>query len=69
MSLEVNLGGGSFKAQFKRADRSGADLALVLGEQEMAAGQIAWKPMRDQSASQILVPIAELAGKLKARFS
>ena len=68
LSLVVNLGGGSFKSQFKRANRSGADLALVLGDQELAAGEIAWKPMRDESASQELVPIAELAGKLQGRF-
>jgi len=35
LRLVTDLQGGSFKAQFKRADRSGARLALVLGEQEM----------------------------------
>jgi histidyl-tRNA synthetase len=69
LRLEVNLGGGSFKAQFKRADRSGADVALVLGEQELADGQIAWKPLRDPTAKQDLVPITELASRLKVRFS
>jgi len=40
------LNGGSFKAQFKRADRSGALLALVLGEDEIRNGQIAIKFLR-----------------------
>src|SRR5699024_9034473 len=38
LRLQVNAGGGSFKAQFKRADRSGAALALVFGDDEAAAG-------------------------------
>ncbi len=44
--LTMDLAGGSFKAQFKRADRSGAGLALVLGEAEWQAGQVQIKPMR-----------------------
>jgi len=44
--VEVNLGGGSFKSQLKRADRSGAEFALVLGEQELAGGEIGVKPLR-----------------------
>jgi histidyl-tRNA synthetase len=68
LRLQVNLGGGSFKAQFKRADRSGADLALVLGEQELADQTIGWKPMRDPAASQELIAFDQLAEKLKIRF-
>ena len=68
LRLQVNLGGGSFKAQFKRADRSGADLALILGEQELADQTIAWKPMRDPAASQERVAFDQLAEKLKIRF-
>jgi histidyl-tRNA synthetase len=41
-----NLGGGSFKAQFKRADRSGAELALVLGEEEIKRSMVTIKPLR-----------------------
>ena len=41
-----NLNGGSFKAQFKRADRSKALLALVLGEDEIRNGQVAVKFLR-----------------------
>jgi len=46
LMLLVNLNGGSFKAQFKRADKSGASLALVLGEDEILNGQVAVKFLR-----------------------
>jgi histidyl-tRNA synthetase len=46
LCLVGNLNGGSFKAQFKRADRSGALLALVLGEDEIRNGQVAIKFLR-----------------------
>jgi histidyl-tRNA synthetase len=42
----LNLGGGNFKTQFRRADRSGAQLALILGEQELDRGVVAVKPLR-----------------------
>lgn len=46
LRLQSNAGGGSFKAQFKRADRSGARYALVLGEDELARGEITLKDLR-----------------------
>ncbi|NND54619.1 MAG: histidine--tRNA ligase [Gammaproteobacteria bacterium] len=46
LSVEVNAGGGSFKSQFKRADKSGARLAVILGEEELAAGQAGLKDLR-----------------------
>lgn len=46
LGLAMDLAGGSFKAQFKRADRSGAELALVIGEAEWQAGQVQIKPLR-----------------------
>jgi histidyl-tRNA synthetase len=42
----VNMDGGSFKAQLKRADRSGAQLALIIGDDEAARGAAAIKPLR-----------------------
>jgi histidyl-tRNA synthetase len=45
--VELNLGGGNFKAQFRRADRSGAPLALVLGQDEFARGVVQLKPLRE----------------------
>jgi histidyl-tRNA synthetase len=44
--LQVNSGGGSFKSQFKRADRSGARYALVLAEEEAARGRVGVKDLR-----------------------
>ncbi|MDT8319178.1 MAG: histidine--tRNA ligase [Xanthomonadales bacterium] len=46
LRIQSNLGGGSFKSQFKRADRSGALLALVLGEDELHRGELAIKHLR-----------------------
>jgi histidyl-tRNA synthetase len=47
--IQSNLGGGSFKSQFKRADRSGAPLALVLGEDELRLSQATIKHLRDDA--------------------
>lgn len=47
LRIQSNLGGGSFKAQFKRADRSGAALALVLGEDELARAEATVKHLRE----------------------
>src|SRR6266478_1095487 len=41
--FELNLGGGNFKAQFRRADKSGAPLALIIGDDELARGVVAMK--------------------------
>ncbi|TVQ41990.1 MAG: histidine--tRNA ligase [Wenzhouxiangella sp.] len=64
LRVGMSLAGGSFKAQFKRADRSGAPLALVLGEAELAAGVVQVKNLRSDSAQQDSVPIAQLAEHL-----
>ena len=47
LKIQSNLAGGSFKAQFKRADRSGAALALVLGEDELAGRSATLKHLRE----------------------
>jgi len=61
--FEQNFGGGSFKAQLKRADRSGAAVALILGESEVAAGEVALKPLR-READQTRIAQADSAGQL-----
>ena len=43
----VHAGGGSFKSQMKKADASGARFALLVGEDEAAAGEISIKPLRE----------------------
>lgn len=49
LRLMLNCGGGGFKAQLKRADRSGARLALILGEDELAHEQITVKDLRSDA--------------------
>jgi histidyl-tRNA synthetase len=63
--FELNLGGGNFKAQFRRADRSGAALALIVGDDELARGVVALKPLR-RELGQSECPIEELAGGVEA---
>ncbi|MBX5462570.1 MAG: histidine--tRNA ligase [Steroidobacteraceae bacterium] len=63
--IEVNLGGGNFKAQFRRADKSNARLALILGEDELARGVVAMKPLRQESG-QTDCPTPELATRVEA---
>jgi histidyl-tRNA synthetase len=67
LRIEVNLGGGSFKSQMKRADKSEAKYALILGEQELAEGRIGLKPLRSDE-QQESVPLDELAATLETRI-
>lgn len=46
LKLQVNCGGGSFKSQFKKADKSMARYALVLGEDELLRGEVGIKSLR-----------------------
>jgi histidyl-tRNA synthetase len=55
-------GAGSMKSQFKRADASGARFALVFGADELAAGTVTVKPLRDANASQRARPLGDVAG-------
>ena len=61
LRLIVDAAHGSFKAKLKRADRSGARIALLLGEEEARGGRIAVKDLRARG-SQATVSINELAG-------
>jgi histidyl-tRNA synthetase len=63
LRIEANCGGGSFKSQLKRADRSGAALAVILGDDEMARQLATVKPLRED-AGQRQVPLAGLAAEL-----
>ncbi len=49
LRVETNCGGGSFKSQMKRADRSGAVVALILGEEEVAGKTVNVKLLREKS--------------------
>jgi histidyl-tRNA synthetase len=66
--IEVNLGGGSFKAQMKRANNSNAEFALILGEQELAEERIGVKPLRTRD-EQFSVGLDELATTLADKLN
>ncbi len=66
--IDMNLGGGSFKSQMKRADKSGATVALILGEQELKEGRIGLKPLRSED-EQESIALDELASVLKQQIS
>ncbi len=48
----LHCGGGSFKSQMKKADASGAPVAVVIGEDEAAAGEVGIKPLRGPGGQQ-----------------
>jgi histidyl-tRNA synthetase len=66
--FEFNLGGGNFKAQFRRADKSGAALALIWGDAEIERGVVAMKPLRAESG-QTECPRGELASRVEELLS
>jgi histidyl-tRNA synthetase len=67
LRLLVNCGGGSFKSQFKRADRSGAVFALVIGDSEAAQQQVVLKPLRSDADQESLLQ-QDIAGIIAARL-
>jgi histidyl-tRNA synthetase len=54
LRLQNHCGGGSFKSQMKKADRSGAKIVLIIGEDEAANGHITVKHLREQQAQKTL---------------
>jgi len=66
--FEVNLGGGNFKTQFRRADRSAAPLAVIVGDDELARGVVGMKPLRQESG-QSECPVAQLAAGIEAALA
>ena len=66
--VELNLGGGSFKSQLKRADKSGAEYAVVLGDDEVAEDRAGLKPLRTDE-DQIQVRANQLAKELSGRLT
>jgi histidyl-tRNA synthetase len=72
--LVQHTGGGSFRSQMKKADKSGAKVALIWGEDEVATGTVTLKPMREQSGvtprlEQQTIPISELEAALTTALS
>ncbi|MGE5169098.1 MAG: histidine--tRNA ligase [Rudaea sp.] len=64
-SIVLNAGGGSFKSQMKRADASGARLAVIVGDDEAAADSVAIKHLRE-GGDQIFVPLPDLVARFAA---
>ena len=52
LRVVTHCGDGKFKSQFKKADASGAQVAVIIGESEIQAGTVTVKPLRGQSDQQ-----------------
>jgi histidyl-tRNA synthetase len=61
----VHCGSAKFKTQFRRADESGARVAVVIGEDELARGVVALKPLRGAETTQTEHPVAELTARVE----
>jgi histidyl-tRNA synthetase len=48
LSIVLHCGGGSFKSQMKKADASGANVAIIIGDDEAASGEASIKPLRGE---------------------
>ena len=64
LNIKVNLGLESATSQFKKADKSGAKMALILGEEELEENKISFKDLRAKSDQEILT-FQDLLSKLK----
>lgn len=67
LKLQINCGGGSFKSQFKKADKSGAEYALIMGDDEAMRGEVGIKALRQNQDQQNLMLLQALEF-LKSRF-
>ncbi|MBN2866506.1 MAG: histidine--tRNA ligase [Thiotrichales bacterium] len=65
VNVQMNCGGGSFKSQFKKADKSGADFAIVIGEEEVNQQMVSVKSLRVEG-EQKMVEWDQLTAYLKA---
>jgi histidyl-tRNA synthetase len=54
LRLESHCGGGSLKSQFKKADKSGARLALILGDEEISSNSVGVKFLREEGEQRLL---------------
>lgn len=68
VTADVDLRGGSAKNLFKRADRDGATLVLLIGERELEQGVVAIKELQAESPTQTEVSRAEAALHVAARL-
>jgi histidyl-tRNA synthetase len=66
LSVILHCGGGSFKSQVRKADASGARYAVIIGDDEAAAGVVSLKSLRE-AAEQVRVPVSQAADIIKKR--
>lgn len=68
IKLSIGAPSAGFKAQLRHADKSGARAALIVGESELSAGKVSFKPLRDASPQQLVTieQCAELLRQMRA---
>jgi histidyl-tRNA synthetase len=66
IAVVLHCGGGSFKSQMKRADASGARYAVIVGDDEAAAGVVSVKPLRE-AAQQVRASVSEAIDLIKGK--
>ena len=69
MHAGVGEGLGSMKSQFKKADASGAQFALIFGADELARQEVTWKSLRDGQGHQETTPLSTLASFVSKRLA
>jgi histidyl-tRNA synthetase len=68
LRLSIGAPGAGFKAQLRRADKSGARFALIIGDDEVASGRLSVKPLRAEDPQRLLT-VEECAALLGAQPS
>jgi histidyl-tRNA synthetase len=63
--IVVHCGAAKFKTQFRRADESGARLALIVGDDELDRGVVALKPLRGAESTQVEHPLAQVRAQVE----
>jgi histidyl-tRNA synthetase len=73
VSVQMHAGAGeglgSMKSQFKKADASGAQFALIFGADELARQEVTWKSLRDGQGQQETTPLSTLASFVSQRLA
>jgi histidyl-tRNA synthetase len=64
LRLVVHCGSAKFKTQFRRADESGARVAVIIGDDELARGVVAIKPLRGAETTQTEHPVADVGARV-----
>ena len=68
MHAGAGEGMGSMKSQFKKADGSSAQFALIFGGDELARGEVTLKALRDGAGAQEAVPLEEVTARVATKL-